>query len=114
MSWFGRALLAIVFVVVGVRIGYVLIDKHDEKILGDQIDYNAQVETLAVGGGFTDFRDDSETAEHPPLTALAVGRRPRSGSFDDDASNRLAHCLTTAVFGRRRRGDRARRAHRRG
>ena len=54
------------------RIGYVLLAKRTEPVLGDQIYYNAQANTIARGHGFTDFRDGSQQAEHPPLTALAL------------------------------------------
>jgi 4-amino-4-deoxy-L-arabinose transferase-like glycosyltransferase len=100
MSRFARILLLIAFVALGVRVGYVLIAKHDQDILGDQIYYNAQANTIARGGGFTDFRDGSETAEHPPLTALALAPTSWIGDrIDDDGTNQLAHRLTMAVFG---------------
>jgi 4-amino-4-deoxy-L-arabinose transferase-like glycosyltransferase len=97
---FGRALLAIAVVALGVRVGYVLFDKRDQKILGDQIYYNAQANTLAEGDGFTDFRDGSETAEHPPLTAIVLAPTSWIGyRFDADGTNQLAHRLTMAVLG---------------
>ena len=97
---FARALLAIAIVALGVRVGYVLLDKRDQQILGDQIYYNAQANTLARGDGFTDFRDGSETAEHPPLTALVLAPASWIGyRIDDRGTNQLAHRLTMAVLG---------------
>ena len=69
---FWRILLLIVLAALALRIGYVLLAKRHEPALGDQIYYVAQANTLARGGGFTDPRDGSQTAEHPPLTALAL------------------------------------------
>jgi 4-amino-4-deoxy-L-arabinose transferase-like glycosyltransferase len=66
---------------------------------GDQL-YYAQANQLARGGGFTDFRDGSETAEHPPLTALALA--PTSwvaDQLDPDGTHLQAQRLTMAVFG---------------
>src|SRR5919201_5279906 len=69
---FWRILLLIVLGALALRVGYVLVAKRHEPRLGDQIYYAAQANTLARGEGFTDPRDHSQTAEHPPLTALAL------------------------------------------
>ncbi len=69
---FWRILLLIVLAALALRVGYVLLAKRHEPALGDQIYYVAQANTLARGDGFTDPRDGSQTAEHPPLTALAL------------------------------------------
>ncbi len=69
---FWRILLLIVLAALALRVGYVLLAKRHEPALGDQIYYVAQANTLARGDGFTDPRDGSQTAEHPPLTALAM------------------------------------------
>jgi 4-amino-4-deoxy-L-arabinose transferase-like glycosyltransferase len=69
---FWRILLLIVLAALALRAGYVLAAKRHEPALGDQIYYVAQANTLARGDGFTDPRDGSQTAEHPPLTALAL------------------------------------------
>ena len=65
-------LLLIVLGALALRVGYVMVAKRNEPVLGDQIYYVAQANTLARGDGFTDPRDGSQTAEHPPLTALAL------------------------------------------
>ena len=69
---FWRILLLIVLAALALRVGYVLLAKRHEPALGDQIYYVAQANTLARGDGFTDPRDGSQTAEHPPLTALVL------------------------------------------
>src|SRR3954454_19072399 len=69
---FWRILLLIVLAALTLRVGYVLLAKRHEPALGDQIYYVAQPTPLARGDGFTDPRDGSQTAEHPPLTALAL------------------------------------------
>ena len=46
--------------------------KRIEPRSGDQIYYNVAANTVARGNGFTDPRDGSQTAEHPPLTAIAL------------------------------------------
>lgn len=69
---FWRTLLLIVLAALALRVGYVLLAKRHEPARGDQIYYVAQANTLARGDGFTDPRDGSQTAEHPPLTALVL------------------------------------------
>src|SRR3954452_15920927 len=69
---FWRILLLIVLGALALRVGYVMLAKRHEPVLGDQIYYVAQANTLARGDGFTDPRDGSQTAEHPPLTPLAL------------------------------------------
>lgn len=100
MARFTRVLLAIAVVALGVRVGYVLLEKGDDEFFGDQLYYQAQANTIARGGGFTEASDGSETAEHPPLTALALA--PTSWISDQiggRAPNELAQRLTMAVFG---------------
>jgi 4-amino-4-deoxy-L-arabinose transferase-like glycosyltransferase len=97
---FWRILLLIVLAAFALRVGYVLLAKRDEPLVGDQLYYNAQANTLARGGGFTDFRDGSQTAEHPPLTALAL--TPTSWVMervDPGGSHVLSQRLTMTVFG---------------
>jgi 4-amino-4-deoxy-L-arabinose transferase-like glycosyltransferase len=97
---FWRILLLIVLAAFVVRVGYVMLAKRDEALVGDQLYYNAQANTLARGHGFTDFRDGSQTAEHPPLTALAL--TPTSWvmeQFDPGGSHVLAQRLTMTIFG---------------
>ena len=88
------------------RVGYVVLVKRSETGSdflhhgGDQIYYSAQANTLARGGGFTDPRDGSQEAQHPPLTALAL--TPTSWvmeQFDPGTRHLLAQRLTMAVFG---------------
>ena len=102
---FWRVLLVIVGIALAFRVGYVLLVddalvKDGHLTGGDQLYYNAQANQLARGGGFTDFRDGSETAEHPPLTALALA--PTSwvaDQLDPDGTHLQAQRLTMAVFG---------------
>jgi 4-amino-4-deoxy-L-arabinose transferase-like glycosyltransferase len=97
---FWRVLLLIVLAALAVRVGYVVVAKRHEPALGDQIYYRAQANTLARGEGFTDPRDGSQTAEHPPLTALAL--TPTSWvmeRFDEGGDHLLAQRLTMTVFG---------------
>jgi 4-amino-4-deoxy-L-arabinose transferase-like glycosyltransferase len=97
---FWRILGLIVLGAFALRVGYVLVAKRHEPVLGDQIYYNAQANTIARGHGFTDFRDGSQQAEHPPLTALAL--TPTSWvmeRFDPGGSHLLAQRLTMTAFG---------------
>jgi 4-amino-4-deoxy-L-arabinose transferase-like glycosyltransferase len=97
---FWRALLLIVLAALAVRVGYVMLAKRDEPVLGDQIYYKNQANTIARGHGFTDSRDGSQAADHPPLTALAL--TPTSWvmeRFDPGGEHLLAQRLTMAVFG---------------
>jgi 4-amino-4-deoxy-L-arabinose transferase-like glycosyltransferase len=97
---FWRILLLIVLGAFALRVGYVMLAKRTEPLVGDQLYYNAQANTLARGHGFTDFRDGTQTAEHPPLTALAL--TPTSWvmeRFDPGGSHVLAQRLTMTVFG---------------
>jgi len=97
---FWRILLLIVLAALALRVGYVLLAKRHEPLLGDQLYYNAQANTLARGNGFTDFRDGSQTAEHPPLTALVL--TPTSWvmeQFDEGGSHVLSQRLTMTLFG---------------
>jgi 4-amino-4-deoxy-L-arabinose transferase-like glycosyltransferase len=97
---FWRVLLVVVFGALAVRVGYVMLAKRHEPVLGDQIYYNAQANTIARGHGFTDFRDGSQQAEHPPLTALVL--TPTSWvmeRFDPGGNHLLAQRLTMAAIG---------------
>jgi 4-amino-4-deoxy-L-arabinose transferase-like glycosyltransferase len=97
---FRRVMLVIVLAALALRVGYVMLAKRTEPVMGDQIYYNAQANTLARGHGFTDFRDGSQQAEHPPLTALAMA--PTSWlmeRFDPGGNHLLAQRLTMTVFG---------------
>jgi len=97
---FWRVLLLIVLGALALRVGYVLVAKHDEPRLGDQIYYNVAADQLARGHGFTDPRDGSQTAQHPPLTAIALAPTSWvSERFDPGGGHVLAQRLTMAVFG---------------
>jgi 4-amino-4-deoxy-L-arabinose transferase-like glycosyltransferase len=69
---FWRVLLLIVLGALALRVGYVLLAKRTETVLGDQIWYNDMANQLARGNGFTDPRDGSEQAEHPPLVPIVL------------------------------------------
>ncbi len=100
---FWRILLLIVLAALALRVGYVLIAKRHEPAKGDQIYYVAQANTLAHGDGFTDPRDGSQTAEHPPLTALALTPTAwlaqQLGDHDASSDNVLPMRLTMTIFG---------------
>lgn len=97
---FWRILLLIVLAALVVRVGYVMLAKRDERALGDQIYYVAQANTLARGDGFTDPRDGSQTAEHPPLTALALTPTAwLAQQLDGDGDHVLPMRLTMTIFG---------------
>lgn len=100
---FWRTLLLIVLAALALRVGYVLVAKRHEPALGDQIYYVAQTNTLARGEGFTDPRDGSQTAEHPPLTALALTPTAwlaqHLGSVGASSDHVLPMRLTMTLFG---------------
>jgi 4-amino-4-deoxy-L-arabinose transferase-like glycosyltransferase len=100
---FWRILLLIVLGALVLRVGYVLLAKRNEPAKGDQIYYVAQANTLAHGEGFTDPRDGSQTAEHPPLTALALTPTAwlaqQLGDHDASSDNVLPMRLTMTIFG---------------
>lgn len=88
MSRFGRALLVVVVVAFGIRIGYVAFGKQGpcpnpvagdiptECAVGDQLFYNAAANRLAEGDGFVEPFDRSDdpapAADHPPLTIVVL------------------------------------------
>jgi 4-amino-4-deoxy-L-arabinose transferase-like glycosyltransferase len=97
---FGRALFLIVLVALAVRVAYVVTSKLDEAPAGDQVYYNAQANANAEGRWFRDFFDDDPTAEHPPLTALAL--TPTAWvvqKVDHGATGVLADRFTMVGFG---------------
>jgi 4-amino-4-deoxy-L-arabinose transferase-like glycosyltransferase len=102
---FWRVLLVIVGLALAFRAGYVLVVNDDlvkngHVTGGDQLYYNAQANWIAQGHGFTDFRDGTQTAEHPPLTALAlVPTSWVAEQIDLGGTHLLAQRLTMAVFG---------------
>ena len=69
---FWRVLLLIVLAALAFRVGYVLVTKIDQRQQGDEVYYNVAANQVARGNWFTDPRDGSQTAQHPPLTALAL------------------------------------------
>ena len=97
---FWRILLLIVLAALALRVGYVLLAKRHEPALGDQIYYVSQANTLARGDGFTDPRDGSQTAEHPPLTALALTPTAWvAEQLSPGGDHLLALRLTMTIFG---------------
>lgn len=96
--WLALGLIALA--ALAVRATYIAVAKYDEPPLGDQVHYNAQANANAAGRWFLDAFDDEPSAEHPPLTALAL--TPTSWvaqQIDDTRDNVLAHRFTMAVFG---------------
>jgi 4-amino-4-deoxy-L-arabinose transferase-like glycosyltransferase len=89
-----------VLAALALRVGYVALVKHDEPRKGDQIYYNVAADQLARGNWFTDPRDGTETAQHPPLTAIALTPTSWVGEqLDPDGDHVLSQRLTMAVFG---------------
>ena len=102
-SRFGRVLLVITIVGLGIRVAYVVGAKLDEGTnIGDQIFYNAAANRLAWGDGFVEPFDphpppllgSDPAADHPPLTILVLA--PVS-LLTDDSPN--AHRFTMVAFG---------------
>ncbi len=106
MSKFARALLLVLVLAAGVRVGYVAFGKQGpcpnpivgdiptECAVGDQLFYNAAANRLAEGDGFVEpfdrSADPAPAADHPPLTAIVlapvswVADRPPLEWIDDD------------------------------
>ncbi|MGQ0804411.1 MAG: ArnT family glycosyltransferase, partial [Actinomycetota bacterium] len=102
-SRFGRVLLVITIVGLGIRVAYVVGAKLDEGTnIGDQIFYNAAANRLAWGDGFVEPFDphpppllgSDPAADHPPLTILVL--TPVS-LLTHDSPN--AHRFTMVAFG---------------
>ncbi|MBA2326258.1 MAG: glycosyltransferase family 39 protein, partial [Actinobacteria bacterium] len=102
-SRFGRVLLVITIVGLGIRAAYVVGAKLEEGTnIGDQIFYNAAANRLAWGDGFVEPFDphpppllgSDPAADHPPLTILVL--TPVS-LLTDDSPN--AHRFTMALLG---------------
>jgi hypothetical protein len=86
------ALLATLF-----RLAYVLVAKDADPLVGDQIFYSGQAETLADGKGFLHPHFEGvEAADHPPVTSLVLA--PVSAFFTG-ADLVLAQRLFMAVLG---------------
>ena len=66
------ALLLIAGVALVLRVAYVLAAKRDQPLLGDQIYYAFQAQTLADGHGFTHPVFGGPAADHPPVTTLLM------------------------------------------
>ena len=82
------------------RVGYVMLAKRTEPVLGDQIYYNAQANTIARGDGFTDFRDGSQTGRAPAAhRAGAHADVVGDGALRPGGDHLLAQRLTMTVFG---------------
>ncbi|MEI7592926.1 MAG: glycosyltransferase family 39 protein [Actinomycetes bacterium] len=55
------------------RMGYVAVAKANQPLLGDQIYYSAQAQTIADGRWFDEpLQPGKPAADHPPLTALMM------------------------------------------
>lgn len=95
------ALLALIAVAGGaLRVGYVLVAKRHDPLVGDQIYYSAMGRVLARGDGFRDpFIKDRvvPSADHPPLTAIVAA--PAGWLSDDPATVVLLQRLTMCVVG---------------
>ncbi|HEY7105037.1 MAG TPA: phospholipid carrier-dependent glycosyltransferase, partial [Acidimicrobiia bacterium] len=97
---FWRILLVIVLGALAFRVGYVALAKWDEPAKGDQVYYNITANQVARGLGFTDPRDGSEIAQHPPLTSLVlVPTSWVNEQLDPGGRHLLAQRFTMAVLG---------------
>lgn len=103
---FWRILLLIALVALAVRVAYVMVEKRDGAIVGDQLFYNAEANRLADGDGFVEpfnprygepgqpLVGEDPAADHPPLTVIVLA----PVSFLTDKSE-LAQRLTMSVLG---------------
>ena len=118
-SRFTRRLLAITFLGLAVRVGYVLIARRHSPPWGDAFYYHAQADLLASGHAFVDPLRAVwagiwlPSAEHPPLYTTYLSAFASLG-LRSVLQQRLASCLlgaaTVAVLGllgRRLGGERA-------
>lgn len=96
---FWRLLLAIAAGALLLRIGYIVVAKSGEAPLGDQIYYHAQAGANADGRWFRDATDDGHTAEHPPLTALALTPTAWMTERIAGTNSVMANRFTVAMFG---------------
>jgi 4-amino-4-deoxy-L-arabinose transferase-like glycosyltransferase len=97
---FWRILLLVVLGALVLRVGYVLLAKRTEGVLGDQIYYNDMANQLARGHGFTDPRDGSQQAEHPPLTSIVLAPTTWvAEEISPGGRHLLPQRLTMAVIG---------------
>lgn len=99
----GRFLLALLLIALvggAIRVGYVVVAKRHDPLVGDQIYYSAMADTLARGEGFRDpfIRDRTvPSADHPPLTAIVMV--PASLLSDDPETVVLLQRLLMCVIG---------------
>lgn len=96
---FWRFLLAIAAGALLLRVGYIVVAKSGEEPVGDQIYYHAQAGANAEGRWFRDATDDGPTAEHPPLTALALTPTSWVSEQLGNSNSVMAHRFTIALFG---------------
>jgi 4-amino-4-deoxy-L-arabinose transferase-like glycosyltransferase len=118
---FVRILLLITVVAFGVRIGYVVLEKWNEPMVGDQIFYNAAANRLSDGDGFVvpfDKKNPKKpgvdpAAEHPPLTVLVLAPVSWISGWNPNADRVAMAVLGTlgvaliGLLGRAVAGDRA-------
>jgi 4-amino-4-deoxy-L-arabinose transferase-like glycosyltransferase len=84
----GPALIAITAGALLLRVAYVIAAKRDQPLLGDQIYYGFQAQTLADGRGFVHPVFGGPAADHPPVTALLM--TPVALFTDSITAQRLA------------------------
>lgn len=90
-----RLLFALIVLTAGlIRVGYVVVAKADDPLVGDQIYYSAQAVAVADGRGFEHPYTGEYAADHVPLTALALA--PVSWSDDHHI---LPQRLAMAIYG---------------
>jgi 4-amino-4-deoxy-L-arabinose transferase-like glycosyltransferase len=101
-SKFWPILLLILLAALTVRISYVVFEKRDEPMIGDQLFYNAEANRLGNGEGYLEPFDPNPppligtdpAADHPPLTVTVLG--PVSAVTDESP---VAHRVTMALLG---------------
>lgn len=96
---FWRLLLVVAAGALLLRVGYIVVAKSGEAPVGDQIYYHAQAGANADGRWFRDATDDGHTAEHPPLTALALTPTAWTADRINGTNSVMANRLTISLFG---------------
>ncbi|MGZ8751436.1 MAG: ArnT family glycosyltransferase [Acidimicrobiia bacterium] len=99
---FGRTLLLITLLALVVRVGYVVFEKWDEPMVGDQVFYNAAANRLSDGDGFVvPFEEENPklpgaepAADHPPMTIVVLAPVSWISGWNPNA-----HRLTMALLG---------------
>lgn len=118
---FVRSLLLITALALTVRVGYVVFEKWNEPMVGDQVFYNAAANRLSDGDGFVVPFDEENpklpgtepAADHPPMTVIVLAPVSWISGWNPNAQRLTMALLGTAavgligLLGRAVAGDRA-------